>query len=636
MDSLKNDDSINPTVEELVKATIPLETPSGPQCYCGKSRDFSIPDFQCSFCYKWFHINCIKFNIGKALPFMTAYHFMCKNCNGSGEEVFSRKQANFAVMSQTAIANLIFKNDGRVFFSTNSDIIPYLEDHWEELTTQPRKTNNSWYPSITKTLSSGTLFKKYEIENDLYVSLANTDLSTIGPDYEKFKALTSTLKTNISKFGLQHSSSCEVEAPVAPSPTVTQNQSGDERRRKAQNSSSTAPTGSHLVTNEDVNAFASISTNNSSANLVRSTRRNAGGLTSVGSAASLGEEVKPKLNSLGIPIDHPFNKDGYRYILVEPDRNAQGRKLWDESEFTAGKPIPGLFYRVCNPPQVVLSQNDRATHLKLSPESQLAVTGDKGYGSIRATHGTHTGTWYFEVNILEMTDGTACRIGWSQPLANLQAPVGFDKFGYAWRSILGTKFHEACGKHYRPMVNNFAQLPVPDSIKKLTESKKEDSAPPPVKKQALESINENGLNSLVEYHWNPLPETYKDRPLIKFRNCFYFEEKDEASKTEKLLRILPGSKIEFFRNGEPMGTAFEEIYMGTYFPTISVYKNATVLANFGPDLKHLPKEKWPEVKPMSDRLLESDVEQSLSDLVHLSCNQGLVESLLKKCMAQHI
>ena len=32
---------------------------------------------------------------------------------------------------------------------------------------------------------------------------------------------------------------------------------------------------------------------------------------------------------------------------------------------------------------------------------------------------------------------------------NLQAPLGYDKFSYSWRSKKGTRFHESRGKHYR-------------------------------------------------------------------------------------------------------------------------------------------------------------------------------------------
>lgn len=31
---------------------------------------------------------------------------------------------------------------------------------------------------------------------------------------------------------------------------------------------------------------------------------------------------------------------------------------------------------------------------------------------------------------------------------NLQAPLGYDKFSYSWRSKKGTRFHQSIGKHY--------------------------------------------------------------------------------------------------------------------------------------------------------------------------------------------
>ena len=104
-----------------------------------------------------------------------------------------------------------------------------------------------------------------------------------------------------------------------------------------------------------------------------------------------------------------------------------------------------------------------AQQLKLS-DDRLTVTGDKGYCSIRSTHckilyhlcisflnlvsGVAHGAWYYEVTITSMPPNTAARIGWAQHLANLQTPIGTDKFGYSWRSRKGTVFHEASGLHY--------------------------------------------------------------------------------------------------------------------------------------------------------------------------------------------
>lgn len=37
--------------------------------------------------------------------------------------------------------------------------------------------------------------------------------------------------------------------------------------------------------------------------------------------------VPPKLSAHGYPLEHPFNKDGYRYILAEPDPHAPFRQV---------------------------------------------------------------------------------------------------------------------------------------------------------------------------------------------------------------------------------------------------------------------------------------------------------------------
>jgi hypothetical protein len=40
--------------------------------------------------------------------------------------------------------------------------------------------------------------------------------------------------------------------------------------------------------------------------------------------------------------------------------------------------------------------------------------------------------------VVELPEGAAVRVGWAQKNANLQAPLGFDKFGY--RSFEGRMF----------------------------------------------------------------------------------------------------------------------------------------------------------------------------------------------------
>ena len=225
--------------------------------------------------------------------------------------------------------------------------------------------------------------------------------------------------------------------------------------------------------------------------------------------------------------------------------------------------------------------HDRAPQVTVS-DDRLTVTGHKFYCTIRANHFVNRGTWYFETKILDLPEGAATRIGWAQKNANLQAPLGFDKFGYSCRSRKGTKFHESIGKHYS------------DGYKAG-----------------------DILGCLIVLPGQPgqpyLPNSFKDKPLVKFKSHLYFEEKDRLQENLKKLEKLPKSKILFFKNGVSLGEAFADIYRGDYYPAIATYKHAKVKLNFGPRFKFAPPKdlKW---KPMSARAEEAAIEQTLSDM----------------------
>jgi Set1/Ash2 histone methyltransferase complex subunit ASH2 len=107
--------------------------------------------------------------------------------------------------------------------------------------------------------------------------------------------------------------------------------------------------------------------------------------------------------------------------------------------------------------------------------------------------------------------------------------------------------------------------------------------------------------------------------LIKFKNYFYFEERDEqVDEFEKTLRPLPGSKIEFFKNGVTQGVAWTDIYAGTYYPALSLYRGATVMANFGPGFKHPPRNVT--YSPMSQAAELGMLQQTMSEMLfHVDC-----------------
>ncbi|CAI9720260.1 Hypothetical predicted protein [Octopus vulgaris] len=110
-------------------------------------------------------------------------------------------------------------------------------------------------------------------------------------------------------------------------------------------------------------------------------------------------------------------------------------------------------------------------------------------------------------------------------------------------------------------------------------------------------------------------------PLVKFKSHLYYEEKDYVSEAEKNLQISPGSKLITYKNGEIQGIMFTDIFEGVYHPSVSLYKNATVSVNFGPNFKYPPKDCGPYT-PMSRAAGEAMVEYSLADVIYHIENEG--------------
>ncbi|XP_053946148.1 set1/Ash2 histone methyltransferase complex subunit ASH2 isoform X4 [Anastrepha ludens] len=496
-------------------------------CYCGKERNLNIVELLCANCSRWFHESCIGYQLGKLVPFITNYVFVCKNCSQSGLEVFRKSQATIPQMCITAIANMqqnaLKEGKTKFLFSKDKEIIPFIEQYWEAMTTMPRRVTQSWYSTVQRSLVKevNTLFTYEEnAEFGAMFGLVTQDLLLIKPNYDSMAS------------------------------TLTKNNRQNKRKVFGNDS---GPTGKKGRPSSDISANV-------------------------------------KLPAHGYPLEHPFNKDGYRYILAEPDPHAPFRQEFDESSDWAGKPIPGWLYRTLVPNSVLLALHDRAPQMKVF-EDRMAVTGEKGYCMVRATHSVNRGRWYFEAVVDEMPEGAATRLGWGQEYGNLQAPLGYDKFGYSWRSRKGTRFHESHGKHYS---DGYAEgdvlgflIDIPDVV-----------------------------------NTNYLPNTFKDRPLVKFKSHLYYEDKDKVQETLKSLQVIPGSKIEFFKNGKSQGVAFTDIYGGSYYPTVSIHKSATVSVNFGPTFKHPEVLSEYKAKGMCERVEELISEQCLSDLLYLTENDG--------------
>lgn len=433
-----------------------------------------------------------------------------------------------------------------VICSLVKDIIPFIDKYWEYMTTRQRPGKLTWPNNIVKTMSKERdvfLVKEHpdpgskDSEEDYpKFGLLDQDLGNIGPSYDNQKQMTAITGAG----GLNGGSTFSGGLP----PASTGKGRGAKRKQQQQQDGATAGTAKRTRSDPLFSA--------------------------------------QRLPPHGYPLEHPFNKDGYRYILAEPDPHAPDpEKL--ELDCWAGKPIPGDLYRACLYERVLLALHDRAPQLKIS-DDRLTVTGEKGYSMVRASHGVRKGAWYFEVTVDEMPPDTSARLGWSQPLGNLQAPLGYDKFSYSWRSKKGTRFHQSIGKHFSDSYGQGDILGFYIVLPDDTETAK------------------------------ALPDTYKDKALIKFKSYLYFEEKDYVDKAEKSLKHTSSSRIIFFKNGVNQGVAYEDLFEGMYYPAISLYKSCTVSVNFGPHFKYPPKDI--KYQPMSDMGWGAVTEHTLADMLY--------------------
>ncbi|KAK3550188.1 hypothetical protein QTP86_021216 [Hemibagrus guttatus] len=567
------------------KEAVVSEGPEGTDTQTGSGdeengRQLGEIELQCALCMKWFTADTFGIDTATCLPFITNYVFHCNVCHHSGNTYFLRKQANLKEMCLTALANLTWRSRTRedhpkTMFSKDKDIIPFIDKYWECLTTRQRPGKLTWPNNIVKTMSKERdvfLVKEHpdpgskDPEEDYpKFGLLDQDLANIGPSYDSQKqtttvttggslndnsqALIRPLSLASGCFGLLPNAIAIVFSPENINhsglpPPGTGKGRGAKRKQQQQQDGATAGTAKRTRSDPLFSA--------------------------------------QRLPPHGYPLEHPFNKDGYRYILAEPDPHAPDpEKL--ELDCWAGKPIPGDLYRACLYERVLLALHDRAPQLKIS-DDRLTVTGEKGYSMVRASHGVRKGAWYFEVTIDEMPPDTAARLGWSQPLGNLQAPLGYDKFSYSWRSKKGTRFHQSIGKHYS---DSYGQGDVLGFFIELPDSTEIARA---------------------------LPDTYKDKALIKFKSYLYFEEKDYVDKAEKSLKAVNNSRLIFYKNGVNQGLAYENLFEGMYFPAISLYKNCQVSVNFGPHFKHPPKDV--KFQPMSDMGWGAVIEHSLADILY--------------------
>lgn len=368
------------------------------------------------------------------------------------------------------------------------------------------------------------------------------------------------------------------------------------------------------------------------------------------------------------------------------------------------------------------SFEDSSTYMYFD-EKKLSTTTEKGFRMARLNVNAREGRWYWECKILSgvkptrrssaTTNGTShhlgrdtgedgghVRFGFARREANLDAPVGFDAYSYGLRDSSGQKIFMSRPKDFFEAGESICEgdvIGLEINLPSLS-----------LHRKVVEGIYNKAVD--VSDHFDPGTGAQKGEPVnfirdrcpIRYKQHLYFEAsigeptKDledfmnpvpvvnsaTGSQTSTAatsppnpnhpvpaLRTLPFSSIKVYKNGMPVGQAFDHLLaflppaskpcreaekakdilddpnLG-YFPAVSVFRGGTAECNLGPDFwcppdeirqqtagdveMRDPHEVRQRLRPFSDRYDETIAEDIVCDVideVDFWVQDGMIEDL---------
>ncbi|KAH3671755.1 hypothetical protein OGAPHI_000460 [Ogataea philodendri] len=259
--------------------------------------------------------------------------------------------------------------------------------------------------------------------------------------------------------------------------------------------------------------------------------------------------------------DNPNNKRAFKYKPCRPNPAFQS-----------------LMYSTTDLPpfKCRLSYFDKSPGILVNGGVTVATT-PQGWRSVRTNVVIREGSWYIEFRIIKSNDGESnVRFGIARREASLEAPVGFDGYGYGMRDKYGQTVHLSKQASFLES-EEFKSGDVVGLLVKLPpiELQRQLARQQVLEKSVAEPQNPAPLNEKVGF------DIVRDQIPIKYKGQLYFEQYDYSTSKEmehllnpvtvfgeKAVRDtvefepckLPGSSITIYKNGEKKGVAFENLY----------------------------------------------------------------------------
>ncbi|KAL5395710.1 hypothetical protein PMIN02_003852 [Paraphaeosphaeria minitans] len=317
------------------------------------------------------------------------------------------------------------------------------------------------------------------------------------------------------------------------------------------------------------------------------------------------------------PLDHAWNKKGYRYTHAVADPQFRHKQFYRQSD---PKPYGPR-----------MSHEDTDRWFSFDKDTATIVTQEKGWRMGRGNVVAREGRMYFEVKILkgipaegpqdpvdlktgETKPGPHIRIGWARREAPLDSPVGFDGYSYGITDARFEVMHRSrISKVFKPLPKN--------AKSRHMKPRPPHNKPMPVEYVSDEHFGEGDVIGLeiqlpslalhrkvVEAIYNPavdigdgfdVKDTFdptekpldiiRDRIPVGYKGNFLFEQLDYSTckaveqyhdrgpvprinpspnHEEVSVRSLPQSHIKVYKNGKEMGIAYEGLL--AFLPPASI------------------------------------------------------------------
>lgn len=299
--------------------------------------------------------------------------------------------------------------------------------------------------------------------------------------------------------------------------------------------------------------------------------------------------------------EQPINRRGYKYKPCRPN------------------PVfPSNLYSTTDLPPFTVrpSYFDRALGIVFA-ENMNTVSTNAGWRSIRANVGVREGLYYMEFNIVRANENSKAhvRVGLARKEASLEAPVGFDGYGYGLRDVTGQKITLSRPKQFMDSgfktgdtIGLLVELPLLEEHrlylhkfdaqqKRNTPQKGDDNYRDKKRKKTKSKVSNPETAAELNAHGNIV----RDQIPIKYKSSLYYEQfeytptkamdhllnpvtvfgekavMESINNIQSQLPVIPDSKITVYKNGEKQGVVFEELY--SYLPTFNEDESSGIFPN---------------------------------------------------------